>query len=154
MSSKILVLPGDGIGVEVADQAIRVIDKLNELGLDATYEKELVGGASYDANGEPLTLEVLEKAKQSDAILLGAVGGSKWDDVERSKRPEAGLLGLRKELELFANLRPALVFEALASASTLKDEVVSNLDIMIVRELTGGVYFGPVSYTHLRAHET
>ena len=142
MSSKILVLPGDGIGVEVADQAIRVIDKLNELGLDATYEKELVGGASYDANGEPLTSEVLEKAKQSDAILLGAVGGSKWDDVERSKRPEAGLLGLRKELELFANLRPALVFEALASASTLKDEVVSNLDIMIVRELTGGVYFG------------
>ena len=81
MSSKILVLPGDGIGVEVADQAIRVIDKLNELGLDATYEKELVGGASYDANGEPLTSEVLEKAKQSDAILLGAVGGSKWDDV-------------------------------------------------------------------------
>ena len=142
MSSKILVLPGDGIGVEVADQAIRVIDKLNELGLDATYEKELVGGASYDANGEPLTPKVLEKAKQSDAILLGAVGGSKWDDVERSKRPEAGLLGLRKELELFANLRPALVFEALASASTLKDEVVSNLDIMIVRELTGGVYFG------------
>ena len=112
MSSKILVLPGDGIGVEVADQAIRVIDKLNELGLDATYEKELVGGASYDANGEPLTSEVLEKAKQSDAILLGAVGGSKWDDVERSKRPEAGLLGLRKELELFANLRPAIVFEA------------------------------------------
>ena len=142
MSSKILVLPGDGIGVEVSDQAIRVIDKLNELGLDATYEKELVGGASYDANGEPLTPEVLEKAKQSDAILLGAVGGSKWDNVERSKRPEAGLLGLRKELELFANLRPALVFEALASASTLKDEVVSNLDIMIVRELTGGVYFG------------
>ena len=142
MSSKILVLPGDGIGVEVADQAIRVIDKLNELGLDATYEKELLGGASYDANGEPLTPKVLEKAKQSDAILLGAVGGSKWDDVERSKRPEAGLLGLRKELELFANLRPALVFEALASASTLKDEVVSNLDIMIVRELTGGVYFG------------
>ena len=142
MSSKILVLPGDGIGVEVADQAIRVIDKLNEQGLDATYEKELVGGASYDANGEPLTPEVLEKAKQSDAILLGAVGGSKWDNVERSKRPEAGLLGLRKELELFANLRPALVFEALASASTLKDEVVSNLDIMIVRELTGGVYFG------------
>jgi 3-isopropylmalate dehydrogenase len=142
MSSKILVLPGDGIGVEVADQAIRVIDKLNTLGLNATYEKELVGGASYDANGEPLTSEVLEKAKQSDAILLGAVGGSQWDNVERSKRPEAGLLGLRKELELFANLRPALVFEALASASTLKDEVVSNLDIMIVRELTGGVYFG------------
>ena len=142
MSSKILVLPGDGIGVEVADQAIRVIDKLNEQGLDASYEKELVGGASYDANGEPLTPAVLEKAKNSDAILLGAVGGSKWDDVERSKRPEAGLLGLRKELELFANLRPALVFEALVSASTLKKEVVNNLDIMIVRELTGGVYFG------------
>ncbi len=142
MSSKILILPGDGIGVEVADQAIRVIDKLNDHGLDANYEKDLVGGASYDENGEPLTEAVLEKAKQSDAILLGAVGGSKWDNVERSKRPEAGLLGLRKELELFANLRPALVFEALVSASTLKNEVVNNLDIMIVRELTGGVYFG------------
>jgi len=143
MSSKILVLPGDGIGVEVADQAIRVIEKLNQdFGLDAEFEKDLVGGASYDVNGEPLTAVVLEKAKQSDAILLGAVGGSKWDDVERSKRPEAGLLGLRKELELFANLRPALVFEALVSASTLKKEIVNNLDIVIVRELTGGVYFG------------
>ena len=142
MSSKILVLPGDGIGVEVADQAIRVIEKLNEQGLNASYEKDLVGGASYDVNGEPLTNSVLEKAKNSDAILLGAVGGSKWDDVERSKRPEAGLLGLRKELELFANLRPALVFDALVSSSTLKNEVVNNLDIMIVRELTGGVYFG------------
>ena len=142
MSFKILVLPGDGIGVEVADQAIRVIEKLNEQGLNASYEKDLVGGASYDVNGEPLTNTVLEKAKNSDAILLGAVGGSKWDDVERSKRPEAGLLGLRKELELFANLRPALVFDALVSASTLKNEVVNNLDIMIVRELTGGVYFG------------
>ena len=142
MSPKILVLPGDGIGVEVADQAIRVIEKLNEQGLNASYEKDLVGGASYDVNGEPLTNSVLEKAKNSDAILLGAVGGSKWDDVERSKRPEAGLLGLRKELELFANLRPALVFDALVSASTLKNEVVNNLDIMIVRELTGGVYFG------------
>ena len=142
MSSKILVLPGDGIGVEVADQAIRVIEKLNQQGLNASYEKDLVGGASYDVNGEPLTSSVLEKAKNSDAVLLGAVGGSKWDDVERSKRPEAGLLGLRKELELFANLRPALVFDALVSASTLKNEVVNNLDIMIVRELTGGVYFG------------
>ena len=142
MSPKILVLPGDGIGVEVADQAIRVIEKLNEQGLNASYEKDLVGGASYDVNGEPLTNSVLEKAKNSDAVLLGAVGGSKWDDVERSKRPEAGLLGLRKELELFANLRPALVFDALVSASTLKNEVVNNLDIMIVRELTGGVYFG------------
>ena len=142
MSSKILVLPGDGIGVEVANQAIRVIEKLNEQGLNASYEKDLVGGASYDVNGEPLTNSVLEKAKNSDAVLLGAVGGSKWDDVERSKRPEAGLLGLRKELELFANLRPALVFDALVSASTLKNEVVNNLDIMIVRELTGGVYFG------------
>ena len=142
MSSKILVLPGDGIGVEVADQTIRVIEKLNEQGLDAIYEKDLVGGASYDVNGEPLTESVLEKAKNSDAILLGAVGGSKWDNVERSKRPEAGLLGLRKELELFANLRPALVFDALVDASTLKNDVVNNLDIMIVRELTGGVYFG------------
>ena len=135
-------MPGDGIGVEVADQTIRVIEKLNQQGLNASYEKELVGGASYDVNGEPLTEAVLEKAINSDAILLGAVGGSKWDDVERSKRPEAGLLSLRKELELFANLRPALVFDALVSASTLKNEVVNNLDIMIVRELTGGVYFG------------
>ena len=142
MSSKILVLPGDGIGVEVADQTIRVIEKLNEQGLDANYEKDLVGGASYDVNGEPLTEAVLEKAKNSDAILLGAVRGSKCDNVERSKRPEAGLLGLRKELELFANLRPALVFDALVDASTLKNDVVNNLDIMIVRELTGGVYFG------------
>ena len=128
--------------MEVADQTIRVIEKLNEQGLDANYEKDLVGGASYDVNGEPLTEAVLEKAKNSDAILLGAVGGSKWDNVERSKRPEAGLLGLRKELELFANLRPALVFDALVDASTLKNDVVNNLDIMIVRELTGGVYFG------------
>ena len=142
MSSKILVLPGDGIGVEVADQAIRVIEKFNAQGLNASIEKDLVGGASYDVNGAPLTNSVLEKAKNSDAVLLGAVGGSKWDDVDRSKRPEAGLLGLRKELELFANLRPALVFDALVSASTLKNEVVNNLDIMIVRELTGGVYFG------------
>jgi 3-isopropylmalate dehydrogenase len=102
---KILILPGDGIGVEVADQAIRVIDHLNSKNnLNIEYEKELVGGASYDVNGEPLTPAVLEKAKEADAILLGAVGGSKWDDVERNKRPEAGLLGLRKELELFANL--------------------------------------------------
>jgi 3-isopropylmalate dehydrogenase len=140
---KILVLPGDGIGVEVADQTIRVIDHLNTSNnLNVEYEKDLIGGASYDANGEPLTQHVLEKAKQADAILLGAVGGSKWDNVERTKRPEAGLLGLRKELELFANLRPAIVFDALSSSSSLKEEIVKGLDIVIVRELTGGVYFG------------
>ncbi|MDC0861911.1 3-isopropylmalate dehydrogenase [Alphaproteobacteria bacterium] len=142
-NKKVLILPGDGIGVEVADQTIRVIDHLNfKNNLNVEYEKELVGGASYDINGEPLTQAVLEKAKQADAILLGAVGGSKWDDVERDKRPEAGLLGLRKELELFANLRPAIVFDALISASSLKEEIVKGLDIVIVRELTGGVYFG------------
>ena len=140
---KILVLPGDGIGVEVADQTIRVIDHLNKKNnLNIEYEKELVGGASYDVHGEALTPAVLEKAKEADAILLGAVGGSKWDNVERDKRPEAGLLGLRKELELFANLRPAIVFDALLSASSLKEEIVKGLDIVIVRELTGGVYFG------------
>ena len=137
---KILVLPGDGIGVEVADQTIRVIDHLNiKNNLNIEYEKELVGGASYDVHGEALTPAVLEKAKEADAILLGAVGGSKWDN---DKRPEAGLLGLRKELELFANLRPAIVFDALLSASSLKEEIVKGLDIVIVRELTGGVYFG------------
>ena len=130
MSSRILVLPGDGIGVEVADQAIRVIEKLNEQGLNASYEKDLVGGASYDVNGEPLTNSVLEKAKNSDAILLGAVGGSKWDDVERSKRPEAGLLGLRKELELYEIDRIARVAFDLARKRNNKVTSVEKANVM------------------------
>lgn len=143
MTKNILILPGDGIGQETTAQTIRVIEHLNNYhNLNLEIDTDLVGGSSFDQHGTPLTDKVLDKAKSSDAILLGAVGGPKWDNVERHNRPEAGLLGLRKELELFANLRPAMVFDALASSSSLKEDLVSGLDIVIVRELTGGVYFG------------
>ncbi|WP_353979148.1 3-isopropylmalate dehydrogenase [Salinicola endophyticus] len=143
MSKKILVLPGDGIGPEITAEAVKVLDACRVAGLDAELEQGLVGGAGYDAEGHPLPESTLVKAKAADAILLGAVGGPKWDALEDlSKRPEKGLLGLRKNLNLFANLRPALLYPQLAEASTLKPEVVSGLDIMIVRELTGGIYFG------------
>ncbi|MBZ9560207.1 MULTISPECIES: 3-isopropylmalate dehydrogenase [unclassified Modicisalibacter] len=143
MSRKILVLPGDGIGPEITAEAVKVLEACREQGLDVTLEQGLVGGAGYDAHGEPLPAETLAKAKAADAILLGAVGGPKWDKLEDiAKRPEKGLLGLRKQLNLFGNLRPALLYPQLAEASSLKPEVVSGLDIMIVRELTGGIYFG------------
>lgn len=143
MSKKILVLPGDGIGPEITAEAVKILDACREAGLDAELEEALVGGAGYDAEGHPLPESTLAKAKAADAILLGAVGGPKWDTLEDlSKRPEKGLLGLRKNLNLFGNLRPALLYPQLAEASTLKPEVVSGLDIMIVRELTGGIYFG------------
>ncbi|QEM81553.1 3-isopropylmalate dehydrogenase [Halomonas binhaiensis] len=143
MTRKILVLPGDGIGPEITAQAVRVLEACQALGLDVEVEQSLVGGGSYDVHGVPLSEETLAKAKAADAILLGAVGGPKWDTIEDlSKRPEKGLLGLRKELGLFGNLRPAILYPQLAEASTLKPEVVSGLDIMIVRELTGGIYFG------------
>lgn len=143
MSHKILILPGDGIGPEITAQAARLLTACQARGLDVEIEEALVGGSAYDAQGEPLPADTLAKAKAADAILLGAVGGPKWDDIEDiSKRPERGLLGLRKELGLFGNLRPALLYPQLAEASTLKPEVVSGLDIMIVRELTGGIYFG------------
>lgn len=143
MSRKILVLPGDGIGPEITAEAVKVLDACREQGLDVVLEQGLVGGAGYDAHGEPLPAETLDKAKVADAILLGAVGGPRWDKLEDiSKRPEKGLLGLRKQLNLFGNLRPALLYPQLAEASSLKPEVVSGLDIMIVRELTGGIYFG------------
>ncbi|WP_106419949.1 3-isopropylmalate dehydrogenase [Salinicola tamaricis] len=143
MSKKILVLPGDGIGPEITAEAVKVLDACRAAGLDAELEQGLVGGAGYDAEGHPLPESTLAKAKAADAILLGAVGGPKWDTLEDlTKRPEKGLLGLRKHLNLFANLRPALLYPQLAEASTLKPEVVSGLDIMIVRELTGGIYFG------------
>ncbi|WIX31324.1 3-isopropylmalate dehydrogenase [Salinicola sp. JS01] len=143
MSKKILVLPGDGIGPEITAEAVKVLDACRAAGLDAELDEGLVGGAGYDAEGHPLPESTLAKAKAADAILLGAVGGPKWDTLEDlSKRPEKGLLGLRKNLNLFANLRPALLYPQLAEASTLKPEVVSGLDIMIVRELTGGIYFG------------
>lgn len=139
----IAVLPGDGIGPEVTEQALRVIDKLNsDFGCDFQYEQSPVGGAGYDQHGHPLPPQTLELAKSSDAILFGSIGGPKWEQIERDLRPERGLLALRSELKLFSNLRPALLFPELAAASTLKPDVVSGLDIMIVRELTGGIYFG------------
>jgi len=139
----ILLLPGDGIGPEIMAEVKKIINFLNESKkIDVEVSEELVGGASYDKNKTPLTDDVLYKAQDSDAVLLGAVGGPKYDQLEFSKRPERALLRLRKELRLFANLRPAICFSELASASSLKPEIVSGLDIMIVRELTGGIYFG------------
>lgn len=139
----LMLLPGDGIGPEVMAQVERVIDWLSQnRSLSFDVQHGLVGGASIDAHGVPVTDETVAACKQVDAIILGAVGGPKWDDVDYDKRPEAGLLRLRKDMDLFANLRPAIVFDALASASSLKEEIVKGLDIMIVRELTGGVYFG------------
>jgi 3-isopropylmalate dehydrogenase len=143
MSKKILVLPGDGIGQEIMVEAVKVLECLqNSFGLKVELSDALVGGTAYDATGSPLPEETLDLARESDAVLLGAVGGLKWESLDYSVRPERGLLGLRKELGLFANLRPAILYPQLAAASTLKDEVVSGLDIMIVRELTGGIYFG------------
>ena len=143
MSKKILILPGDGIGPEIVTEAVKVLARLrDEHGLDITMDEALVGGAAIDATGHPLPDATLDLAKESDAILLGAVGGHKWESLDISVRPEKGLLGLRSELNLFANLRPAILYPQLAGASTLKPEVVSGLDIMIVRELTGGIYFG------------
>jgi 3-isopropylmalate dehydrogenase len=136
---KIAVLPGDGIGPEIVAQAVKVLKALN-LSLEMTEAP--IGGAGYEAAGDPLPEATLKLAKESDAVLLGAVGDWKYDKLERHLRPERGLLRIRKELNLFANLRPALLYPELASASTLKPEVVSGLDIMIVRELTGDIYFG------------
>jgi 3-isopropylmalate dehydrogenase len=143
MTYSLLFLPGDGIGPEIMAQLRRVIDWLQQhRGLSFDIQDGLIGGAAIDAHGVPLTDETLAKAHAADAVMLGAVGGPKWDKVEYGKRPEAGLLKIRKELQLFANLRPAMVLDALVDASSLKPELVRGLDIMIVRELTGGVYFG------------
>lgn len=139
---KILVLPGDGIGPEIIAEAVRVLEALRGDGLDFDMETALVGGAAVDATGTPLPEATLKAANDADAILLGAVGGPKWDTYPRDQRPERGLLGIRKELGLFANLRPAILYPELANASTLKPEVVAGLDILIVRELTGDIYFG------------
>ena len=143
MSRSILMLPGDGIGPEIVAEAEKVLRKINEqFGLELHFESALVGGAAIDETDTPLPEDTLDKARKADAILLGAVGGPKWDKRPMASRPEKGLLGLRSNLELFANLRPAILYPQLASASSLKPEVVSGLDIMIVRELTGGIYFG------------
>ncbi len=143
MSNKILVLPGDGIGIEIVAEAVKVLEYLRaEHGLNVEVEHGLIGGSAYDEYATPLPDQTMTMAKQADAILLGAVGGTKWESLDISVRPEKGLLGIRSGLELFANLRPAILYPQLAAASTLKPEVVSGLDIMIVRELTGGIYFG------------
>jgi len=140
---KILLLPGDGIGPEVVAEVKKIIEWFNtKKSLDFEIEQGLVGGASYEKHKNPITDEVFYKALESEAVILGAVGGPKWDELEFSKRPERALLKLRKELKLFANLRPAICFKQLVDASSLKPEIVSGLDIMIVRELTGGIYFG------------
>jgi 3-isopropylmalate dehydrogenase len=142
MSKKIAVLPGDGIGIEIVAEAVKVLDYLKKNGLDIELSEAPVGGAGYDAAGKPLPDETLELVKNADAILLGAVGGPQYESLPRELRPERGLLGLRSELGLFANLRPAILYPQLADASSLKPDVVAGLDIMIVRELTGGIYFG------------
>jgi 3-isopropylmalate dehydrogenase len=143
MSKKILILAGDGIGPEVMRETKKIISFLvSEKYLDCNLSEDFIGGSAIDHYGVPLHDSTIEKAKQSDCILMGAVGGPKWDHNAYGNRPEAGLLKIRKSLNLFANLRPALVFPALVEASTLKPEIVSGLDILIVRELTGGVYFG------------
>ena len=140
---KILLLPGDGIGPEVIAEVKKILDWMNKTkSLDFVLSQELIGGASIDANKVPITDEVFYKSLESDAVILGACGGPKWDNLEFSKKPERALLKLRKELKLFANLRPAICFKQLVESSTLKPEIVSGLDIMIVRELTGGIYFG------------
>jgi 3-isopropylmalate dehydrogenase len=139
MTKTLLLLPGDGIGPEVIAETRRVIDAL---GVALTIEEDIVGGASIDAHGVPVTDAVVTKALASDAVLMGAVGGPKWEKIDRPLRPEQGLLRLRREMQVYANLRPALCFSALADASALKRELVEGLDILIVRELTGGVYFG------------
>jgi 3-isopropylmalate dehydrogenase len=140
---KLLLLPGDGIGPEVMDEVARVVAWVNASGLAAIEtETDLVGGCAYDAHGQAISEAAMERALAADAVMLGAVGGPKWDGVAYDQRPEAGLLRLRKDLELFANLRPAICYPALADASSLKRDRVDGLDIMIVRELTGGVYFG------------
>ena len=142
-TQKILLLPGDGIGPEVMAEVRRAIDWMNSQGLTSfEVEEGLVGGAAYDAHGLSISEDDMARAMAADAVLFGAVGGPKWDDVPYDVRPEAGLLRLRKDMELFANLRPAICFGALADASSLKKELVDGLDILIVRELTGGVYFG------------
>lgn len=142
-TKKIAILPGDGIGPEIVAEAIKVLECLKQdFGFNAELETAAMGGAGYDSAGKPLPDETLVLCRDSDAILLGAVGGPAYDELERDLRPERGLLALRSELDLFSNLRPAMLYPQLASASSLKGDIVAGLDIMIVRELTGGIYFG------------
>ena len=142
MSREILLLSGDGIGPEIMDQAKKVLEFFNVHGANFVFTEGLIGGVAIDKHNNPLPQETIKKAHNADAVLLAAIGGEKWDNVDFDIRPEAGLLGIRAEMGLFANLRPAIVFDSLADSSTLKKDIVSGLDMMIVRELTGGIYFG------------
>ena len=142
MTKQIAILRGDGIGPEIVAQAVRVLDKLIAQGLDAAYEYAPLGGEAYDQYGSPYPEFTQSLCRKADAVLLGAVGSPKYDQLDRPLRPERGLLAIRKDLNLFANLRPAVLYKELANASTLKPEVVAGLDILIVRELTGDIYFG------------
>jgi len=139
MTHRILAIPGDGIGAEVMPHVLRVLDAL---GMDLSVASGTLGGVAIDEHGTPLPTSTLDAAREADAVLLGAVGGPKWDNLPMDRRPEKGLLGLRAALDAFANLRPAMLFESLANASSLRPELVAGLDILIVRELTGGIYFG------------
>ena len=153
---KIGVIKGDGIGPEIVDEAIKVLDALSaNMGFNIEYYEMLMGGSAIDATGVPLPDETITGVKKCDAVLFGAIGGPKWDNLERHLRPESGLLALRKEMGTFANLRPAIVYDELVNASTLKPEVVRGVDIMVVRELTGGIYFGqPRELLKDRAYNT
>ena len=151
---KVLLLPGDGIGQEVTASAGRILEKVASMeNCKIELLQGQIGGAAIDAMGDPLPKQTLDLAKECDAILLGGVGGPKWDDLPTEKKPEKGLLRIRQELDLFANLRPALLFPSLVSASSLKPELVENLDILILRELTGGIYFGEPRGVELRNNE-
>src|SRR3990172_476366 len=152
MTKKIAVLPGDGIGPEVTAEAVKVLERLRrDFGLKIELETAPVGGAAYDLHKHPLPDSTLTLARAADAVLLGAVGGPQYDTLPRALRPEKALLGLRAELKLFANLRPAILYPQLASASTLRREVVAGLDMLIVRELTGDIYFGEPRGVRVRA---
>ena len=152
----IAVIKGDGIGPEIIDEALKVLDAVSvKEGFELIYKEYLMGGAAYDVYGDPLPEETVEGAKNADAVLFGAIGGEKWDNLPRDKRPETGLLKFRKELGVFANLRPVTVYDELINASTLKPEIIKGVDLMVVRELTGGIYFGtPRALEEDRAYNT
>lgn len=156
MEYKIAILKGDGIGPEIVDEAMKVLDEIGKkFNHKFEYIRGYLGGESIDKYGIPLSDETIQVCRDSDAVLLGAIGGYKWDNIDPQKRPERGLLAIRKELGVYTNLRPAILFESLKNASPLKEEIVGNgLDIMIVRELTGGLYFGQREYSEEKAYDT